>query len=226
MLITVTKGEVQMRRVLAVAISLLALLAATPGLATADAYTRPAGNQKFIDQLIARGLSQRGVPFSYGGGDVNGPTLGSGSAADRGEDPTTAMPGAAATPLAASPLSPLAPVAPAPQLAPTTGLLPGLLPAAPTPKVLGFDASGLMVYAYGGVGVKLPRTSGQQYNAGQKVLPAQALPGDLIFYGPDGSQSVAMFLGNGQMLEATDPAVTVSPVRTGNMAPYLVRIIQ
>jgi cell wall-associated NlpC family hydrolase len=216
-----------MRRVLAVVISLLALLAVTPGLATADAYTRPAGNQKFIDQLIARGLSQRGVAFSYGGGDINGPSLGSGSAADRGEDPTAATPGAAATPLAASPLAPVAPLAPTPQLAPTTGLLlpaTGLAPAAP--KVLGFDASGLMVYAYAGVGVKLPRTSGQQYNAGQKVLPAQALPGDLIFYGPDGSQSVAMFLGNGQMLEATDPVVTVSPVRTGNMAPYLVRIIQ
>jgi cell wall-associated NlpC family hydrolase len=214
-----------MRRVLAVVISLLALLAVTPGLATADTYTRPAGNQKFIDQLIARGLSQRGVQFSYGGGDVNGPSLGSGSAADRGEDPTTATPGAAATPLAASPLSPLASVAPTPQLAPTAGLA-LTAPTAPTPKVLGFDASGLMVYAYAGVGVKLPRTSGQQYNAGQKVLPAQALPGDLIFYGPDGSQSVAMFLGNGQMLEATDPVVTVSPVRTGNMAPYLVRIIQ
>ncbi|HJT95456.1 MAG TPA: NlpC/P60 family protein, partial [Mycobacterium sp.] len=35
----------------------------------------------------------------------------------------------------------------------------------------------------------------------------------------------ALFLGNGQMLEATDPAVTVSPVRTTNLAPYLSRII-
>ncbi len=82
-----------------------------------------------------------------------------------------------------------------------------------------------MVYAFAGVGVKLPRSSGEQYNAGRKVLPAQALPGDLICYGPNGNQSVAMFIGNGQMVEATDPAVTVSPVRTANMAPYLVRII-
>jgi hypothetical protein len=34
-----------------------------------------------------------------------------------------------------------------------------------------------------------------------------------------------MFLGNNQMLEAGDPVVTVSPVRTANMAPYLVRVI-
>jgi cell wall-associated NlpC family hydrolase len=90
---------------------------------------------------------------------------------------------------------------------------------------VGFDASGLMVYSFAGAGVKLPRTSSEQYNAGRKIAPAQARPGDLIFFGPGGSQSVAMFLGNGQMLEATDPAVAVSPVRTASMAPYLTRVI-
>ena len=93
-------------------------------------------------------------------------------------------------------------------------------------NVVGFDASGLMQYAFAGVGIKLPRTSAQQYNAGRKIAPAQALPGDLLFFGPDGSESVAMYLGNGQMVEATDPAVTVSVVRTANMAPYLTRIIE
>ena len=82
-----------------------------------------------------------------------------------------------------------------------------------------------MLYSYAGVGIKLPRSSGAQNSAGRKLSPQQALPGDLIFYGPNGSQSVAMFLGNGQMLEAGDPVVTVSPVRTTNMAPYLVRVI-
>jgi cell wall-associated NlpC family hydrolase len=72
----------------------------------------------------------------------------------------------------------------------------------------------------------MPRSSGEQYKVGRKILPPQALPGDLIFYGPEGSQSVAMFVGNGQMVEATDPAVTVSPVRTNGMTPYLTRIIE
>ena len=63
------------------------------------------------------------------------------------------------------------------------------------------------------------------YNVGQKVTAAQALPADLIFYGPEGSQSVTMFLGNDQMLEVTETGVKVSPVRTNDMAPYLVRII-
>jgi hypothetical protein len=36
---------------------------------------------------------------------------------------------------------------------------------------------------------------------------------------------VTLFLGNSQMLEVTDAGVVVSPVRTTDMAPYLVRII-
>lgn len=57
------------------------------------------------------------------------------------------------------------------------------------------------------------------YNVGQKVTAAQALPADLIFYGPQGTTTVAMFLGNNQMLEVTDAGVVVSPVRTTGYGP-------
>ena len=178
-----------MKRIYALVVG-LAVLVATPGLANAD-ITRPLSSQQAIQYVIARGLSQRGVPFSFGGGDSNGPTRGSGPADNAvGLD--------------------------------HQGRVVGLDPMAST---VGFDASGLMLYSYAGVGIKLPRSSGAQYNAGRKILPQQAVPGDLIFYGPNGNQSVAMFLGNGQMLQATDPAVEVTPVRTTNMAPYLSRII-
>ncbi|OBA85134.1 hydrolase [Mycobacteriaceae bacterium 1482268.1] len=178
-----------MKRIYALVVG-LAVLMATPGLAHAD-ITRPLSSQQAIQYVIQRGLSQRGVPFSFGGGDANGPTRGSGPAANAlGLD--------------------------------RQGHVVGLDPVAST---VGFDASGLMLYSYAGVGIKLPRSSGAQYNVGRKVLPQQALPGDLIFYGPNGNQSVAMFLGNAQMLEAGDQGVTVSPVRTANMAPYLVRVI-
>jgi cell wall-associated NlpC family hydrolase len=93
-------------------------------------------------------------------------------------------------------------------------------------NIVGFDASGLIQYAYAGAGLKMPRTSGEQCNVGRKVAPAQARPGDLLCYGPGGTQSVAMYLGNGQMVEATEPAVTVSPARTNGMTPYLTRIIE
>ena len=63
-----------------------------------------------------------------------------------------------------------------------------------------------MVYSFAGAGIKLPRSSGEQYKVGRKIPPTQALPGDLIFFGPEGTQSVALFIGNGQMLETTDPA--------------------
>jgi cell wall-associated NlpC family hydrolase len=198
-----------MRRIYAFVIS-LALLAVTPGLAAADPYQRPARNQQAVDFVIKRALSQQGVPFSYGGGDANGPTLGSDSRADvlateqRANTPGTDPGGIFGT-------------------VPGSTIL-GAAPA-PAPSVVGFDASGIIVYAFAGAGIKLPRSSGEQYKVAQKVAPSQALPGDLIFFGPDGTQSVALFLGNNQMLEASDSGIKVSPVRTSNMTPYLGRII-
>ena len=93
---------------------------------------------------------------------------------------------------------------------------------------VGFDCSGLARYSFAGVGVLIPRYSGDQYNAGRHIPPSQAKRGDLIFYGPGGSQHVTIYLGNGQMLEASSIAgkVTVSPVRTAGMTPYLTRIIE
>ena len=197
-----------MKRILAVMIG-LAMLVMTPGLASADST-----HQQAINAVIARALSQRGVPYAYGGGTVSGPSLGTASV----ETPDAqAGPGLTPAP------------APLPGAVGATGLsLTPLAAPAVEPRVtrVGFDSSGLIVYAFAAAGIKMPRTSGDQYKVGQKVLPSQALSGDLIFYGPEGTQSVALFVGNGQMIEATDPGVTVSPVRTNGMAPYLTRIIE
>ena len=67
---------------------------------------------------------------------------------------------------------------------------------------VGFDCSGLVLYAFAGVGIKLPHYSGSQYNMGRKIPSSQMRRGDVIFYGPGGSQHVTIYLGNGQMLEA------------------------
>jgi peptidoglycan DL-endopeptidase RipB len=95
-------------------------------------------------------------------------------------------------------------------------------------NTVGFDCSGLVRYSFAGVGVLLPRFSGDQYNAGRHIPPSQAKRGDLIFYGPGGGQHVTIYLGNGQMLEASGSAgkVTVSAVRKGGMTPMLTRIIE
>jgi peptidoglycan DL-endopeptidase RipB len=129
-----------------------------------------------VEYVIRRGSSQMGVPYSWGGGTLNGPSKGVDSGAG----------------------------------------------------TVGFDCSGLMRYSFAGVGVLIPRFSGDQYNAGRHIPPSQAKRGDLIFYGPGGSQHVTMYLGNGQMLEASGSAgkVTVSPVRKAGMTPMLTRIIE
>ncbi|MDX1890996.1 NlpC/P60 family peptidoglycan endopeptidase RipA [Mycolicibacterium sp. 050158] len=92
----------------------------------------------------------------------------------------------------------------------------------------GFDCSGLILYAFAGVGIKLPHYSGAQYELGRKIPSSQMRRGDVIFYGPGGSQHVTLYLGNGQMLEApyTGSTVKVSPVRTSGMTPYVVRYIE
>ncbi|HTZ16020.1 MAG TPA: NlpC/P60 family peptidoglycan endopeptidase RipB [Mycobacterium sp.] len=129
-----------------------------------------------VEYVIRRGSSQMGVPYSWGGGTLNGPSKGVESGAG----------------------------------------------------TVGFDCSGLMRYSFAGVGVLIPRFSGDQYNAGRHIPPSQAKRGDLIFYGPGGGQHVTMYLGNGQMLEASGSAgkVTVSPVRKAGMTPFLTRIIE
>ncbi|QZH59190.1 NlpC/P60 family peptidoglycan endopeptidase RipB [Mycolicibacterium farcinogenes] len=93
---------------------------------------------------------------------------------------------------------------------------------------VGFDCSGLTRYAFAGVGVLLPRYSGDQYTAGRQLPPSQAKRGDLLFWGPGGGQHEALYLGNGQMIEAqqTGVPVKISAVRKSGMTPYVTRIIE
>ncbi|SOX53553.1 peptidase M23 [Mycobacterium ahvazicum] len=127
------------------------------------------------EYVIRRGMSQIGVPYSWGGGNAAGPSKGIDSGAG----------------------------------------------------ITGFDCSGLVLYSFAGVGIKLPHYSGSQYNLGRKIPSSQMRRGDVIFYGPGGSQHVTIYLGQGQMLEAPDIGlkVRVAPVRTSGMTPYVIRYI-
>jgi peptidoglycan DL-endopeptidase RipA len=93
---------------------------------------------------------------------------------------------------------------------------------------VGFDCSGLILFAFAGVGIRLPHYSGSQYDAGRKIPSSQMRRGDVIFYGPGGSQHVTLYLGDGEMLEAqqTGVPVKISRVRTSGMTPYVVRYIE
>jgi len=150
-------------------------LAPTPTGFTNGKIPRVYGRQA-SEYVIRRGLSQLGVPYSWGGGTAAGPGKGIGSGSGTS----------------------------------------------------GFDCSGLVLYSFAGVGIKLPHYSGAQYDLGRKIPASQMRRGDVIFYGPGGSQHVTIYLGQGQMLEAPDVGlkVRVAPVRTSGMTPYVIRYIE
>lgn len=91
----------------------------------------------------------------------------------------------------------------------------------------GFDCSGLTKYAFAAAGLDLPHYSGAQYQMGNKVSRDNLQRGDLIFYGAGGSQHVAIYLGNDQMIEAPQSGqnVQVSPVRWAGATPEVVRLL-
>ncbi len=81
----------------------------------------------------------------------------------------------------------------------------------------GVDCSGLVLLAYAAAGISLPHYSGSQYADTERVPLWNIQPGDLLFYGPNGSEHEAMYVGNGQMIEAssTGTFVHISPIRLG-----------
>lgn len=136
-----------------------------------------------VEIVVNRALSQLGVTYAWGGGDVNGPTQGirDGGVADSYGDY----------------------------------------------RKVGFDCSGLMIYAFAGVGIELPHYTGYQYTSGPHFPLSQMRRGDMIFYGPNASQHVALYLGDNKMVEApqSGSVVKVSPLRTSGAMPNVVRLL-
>ncbi len=81
----------------------------------------------------------------------------------------------------------------------------------------GVDCSGLVMLAYDAAGIYLPHYSGAQFADTVRVPLYDLQPGDLLFYGYNGDEHVAMYLGRGEMIEApyTGAVVHITPVRLG-----------
>lgn len=95
-------------------------------------------------------------------------------------------------------------------------------------KKVGFDCSGLMLYAFSGVGIDLPRYSGNQHKAGEQVPVDQMQRGDMLAWARNGrTYHIALYLGDGQMLEApySGSEVKVSPVRYDNLMDTATRLV-
>ncbi|WP_233160543.1 NlpC/P60 family protein [Actinophytocola xanthii] len=93
---------------------------------------------------------------------------------------------------------------------------------------VGFDCSGLMIYAFAGAGFHLPHYSGYQAQAGPRYPLSQRRPGDMLFWATGGRiHHVALYLGDGQMVEApySGSRVRVAPVRYGGIVPYVTRLL-
>ncbi|ANB07188.1 peptidase P60 [Streptomyces ambofaciens] len=77
-----------------------------------------------------------------------------------------------------------------------------------------FDCSGLTKAAYESVGIKLPRVANDQYNAGPHPSRGELLPGDLVFFSDDLTNSrairhVGMYVGGGYMINAPRPGAVI-----------------
>ncbi|MEV2264552.1 bifunctional lytic transglycosylase/C40 family peptidase [Streptomyces anulatus] len=78
-------------------------------------------------------------------------------------------------------------------------------------STVGFDCSGLTLYAYAKAGITLPRTAAAQYKASEPVKPGRIRPGDLVFYGNSAEtiHHVGIYVGNGYILNAPKPGTNV-----------------
>ena len=80
----------------------------------------------------------------------------------------------------------------------------------------GFDCSGLVWDVFRVHGLTIPRDADPQFHHGTPVARSQLRPGDLLFWGSRNyADHVAIYAGNGSMVEAPDSAhsVRVVPVR-------------
>lgn len=159
-----------------------AALAAAAAAGGGGGSPAPASGGTSVESVIARAMSQLGMPYAWGGGNANGPTYGirDGGVADSFGDYNK----------------------------------------------IGFDCSGLMIYAFANVR-SLPHYSGYQYESGMKVPLSQMRRGDMLFWGTAGIHHVALYLGGGQMIEAPQSGmvVRITTVRYGDILPYAVRLI-
>lgn len=97
-----------------------------------------------------------------------------------------------------------------------------------------YDCSGLMLVSWAAAGVTLNRTSREQWRNGDPFPLAQAARGDLLFWSyngtPAGIHHVAMYLGDGTIIEAQQTGVPVhirpiqlAPAESGLM-PHAIRV--
>ncbi|HUF98551.1 MAG TPA: NlpC/P60 family protein [Ilumatobacter sp.] len=89
----------------------------------------------------------------------------------------------------------------------------------------GFDCSGLTSWAFGDVGVEIPRSSGDQFRAGDKRSDEEAVAGDLVYY----PGHIGIYLGGDIYIHSPYSGehveITMLPSRSHNFADVVQPIV-
>ena len=73
-----------------------------------------------------------------------------------------------------------------------------------------FDCSGFVQYVFGEYGITLPRTAKEQAGIGDAPRPGDLRAGDLLFfYGGNGAQHIAIYVGGDTIIHASSAARVV-----------------
>ena len=83
----------------------------------------------------------------------------------------------------------------------------------------GFDCSGLVMYAFGQVGVAVPHNAAQQFRLGTPVARDRLVPGDVVFFNQ--LRHNGIYLGDGRFVHAPSSGGVVSVANID--APYYQR---
>jgi peptidoglycan DL-endopeptidase CwlO len=94
-----------------------------------------------------------------------------------------------------------------------------------------FDCSGLVQWSFAQAGIAMPRVAADQALAGPAVPVSRLQPGDLLFYHTDPTDPtyishVAIYLGNGWMIQAPEPGqqVEIVPADVGSEFAGAIRV--
>ena len=83
----------------------------------------------------------------------------------------------------------------------------------------GTDCSGFTMSVYRYFGIGLSHSSRAQANEGRAISASELRPGDLVFYGGGTINHVALYIGNGKIIHASDETTGIIISRYNNRTP-------
>jgi cell wall-associated NlpC family hydrolase len=87
----------------------------------------------------------------------------------------------------------------------------------------GFDCSGFVRYVYKQAGIKLPRSSADQYEVGKTVSKGDLEPGDLVFFSgtyKSGISHAGIYVGDNKFISASSSkGIKIDSLKGGYWGP-------